>query len=585
MGGSNPISLSDEEMSVGDEVKTQRDQRIAESQPNKVNGSIDNGLRSMIEEARSASLAEKIPPPANEKLIFDSNDPHIKEDIIRIIIQYLQDEGYTNSSMILQDEANVKMKNLAAQKSHLRRMKKAILEGEWSEVERLCIRQSFKYQKSFLYAIYEQQYLELIDSQEHQKASALLSKKLKPLESYALSDGFRDLCYLLTCKSVNDAPSYKTWSGVSAARESLVDRFSNLLDIESRDSTSHIHIEPNRLLTLFKQALLYQVDNARYHPKYPPRIGTVLEDYECFVVPNAQRHVMRGHRDNVKSVTFCGEDGRLIASGSSDNSVGVWDAQTGKVCTFLRGHSSRVWDVASTKAGDCIVSGSGDGTVRIWRGENGRFEAHQAEQNMLKGHEGDIYTVRYHPLEDHVVTGGYDRTVRLYDLRTGQVVKTFIGHKSSVSRAIFNPRGNLIISGSKDSTIKCWDVLSGLCVKTFSSHLGEVTSVEMNASGTMLLSGSKDNSNRLWDLALGKPVRRYKGHQNTSKNFIRTSFGPRECLIVGGSEDGFVYLWDRDTKFVVQQLGPCDGPVYAAQWNSKQSLLASCGYDGAVRTW
>jgi WD40 repeat protein len=112
-----------------------------------------------------------------------------------------------------------------------------------------------------------------------------------------------------------------------------------------------------------------------------------------------------------------------------------------------------------------------------------------------------------------------------------------------VSRVIFNPLGNLVISGSKDSTIKFWDLVSGVCVKTYSSHLGEVTSVEMNKTGGLLLSGSKDNSNRLWDVRLARPIRRFKGHQNTSKNFVRASFGPDESLIVGGSEVFNLVYW------------------------------------------
>lgn len=58
--------------------------------------------------------------------------------------------------------------------------------------------------------------------------------------------------------------------------------------------------------------------------------------------------------------------------------------------------------------------------------------------------------------------------------------------------------------------------------------LMQVTSVDVNSAGTSMLSSSKDNSNRLWDLRLGKPLRRFKGHQNTSKNFIRSAFGPNE---------------------------------------------------------
>mmetsp|Transcript_37641 Transcript_37641/g.150106 ORF Transcript_37641/g.150106 Transcript_37641/m.150106 type:complete len:603 (-) Transcript_37641:890-2698(-) len=537
-------------------------------------------------EALNVALAKDALLPKALKPLFDPNDPKIKEDIIRIIIQYLQDEGYTSSSMILQDEANVKMKNMALQKSQLRKMKKAILEGDWIEVEKLCTKQTFRYQKSFLYGVYEQMYLELINGQEYQKASSLLGKKLKPLESYAFpSDGFKDLCYLLTCKSVNDASTYQNWNGVSATREALVDRFSNILDLESREAMAHVNTPPKRLLDLIEQAFQFQVQNGKYHPKVPPKIGTVLEDYECFVLPNALRHSFRGHKGNIKSIAFCGEEGQLIVSGSSDNTVGVWDTETGENRAFLRGHTARVWDVATTRRGELIGSCSGDGSVRLWKGSELSLDSNQTPEAVLKGHEGDVYTVYFHPGGNHLVTGGYDKTLKLYDIRTGQVVRTFEGHNSSVSRAIFNPRGNLIISGSKDSTIKCWDVLSGLCVKTFSSHLGEVTSVELNSSGSMLLSSSKDNSNRLWDLALGKPIRRYKEHQNTSKNFIRSSFGPRERVIIGGSEDGFVYIWDRDTKSVVQKLGPCDGPVYNAQWNTKQSLLASCGYDGVVRTW
>lgn len=59
-------------------------------------------------------------------------------------------------------------------------------------------------------------------------------------------------------------------------------------------------------------------------------------------------------------------------------------------------------------------------------------------------------------------------------------------------------------------------------------QLVQVTSVDVNSAGTSMLSSSKDNSNRLWDLRLGKPLRRFKGHQNTSKNFIRSAFGPNE---------------------------------------------------------
>ena len=555
--------------------------------------------------------------------IFDPNDPNVKHDIIRTIIQFLQDEGYYGSSMVVQDETNVKMKNAASKRSQLKRMKRAILDGDWQEVERLLSRTTFKNMKPFKYALYRQQFLELVEAQESQKAFTILQRRLKELEAFARSpDEFRDICYLLTCKSVAEAPSFRDWDGINASRTALVGQYSRLLEYDSFQRDGYIprksgdlaakDIPPGRLVHLLQQALAFQIGSSRHVSHAPPRIGTLLEDYECVVVPNSKNGVMEGHTGNVKCVTFVGEEGCTLASGSSDNTVRLWETRTGACKAVLRGHRSRIWGLTATANGRLTASGSGDGSVRIWdtarlleggleprwpngdedrvsqRIPNGRIVTEAREDFCvaeLPGHASDVYTVRFHPRGNALVSGGYDRCVRLYDTETLVVLKTFSGHKSSVSSVAFNARGNMIISGSKDSTIKFWDIISGLCVKTMSSHLGEVTSVEVNRSGTLMVSSSKDNSNRLWDMRVNKAVRRFKGHQNTSKNFIRTRFGPLENVVCGGSEDGFAYVWDVDTTDVLHKLGPARGPVYDVSWNGRQSLLASCAHDGIVTTW
>ena len=96
-----------------------------------------------------------------------------------MILQYLQDEGYTASSMTIQDETNVKLLEQVSQRAHVKRMRRAILDGDWLEVEKLCAKSGFAKSKSFLYAAYRAQYLELIEGQEHQKAFTHLTKRLK----------------------------------------------------------------------------------------------------------------------------------------------------------------------------------------------------------------------------------------------------------------------------------------------------------------------------------------------------------------------------------------------------------------------
>lgn len=552
----------------------------------------------LTERARAAIHAG---PPrrtiGNDDAIFDHDDPKIKEDVVRMIVQYLQDEGYTASIMTIQDEASVRFTENLRNRSHFKRIKAAILDGEWVETEKLVQKTPLKDHKHFLYTVYKQQYLELIEQLEYQKAFALLTKRLKPLEQIgSLNNEFKDLCYLLTCKSIQDAPFFKSWEGVANSREKLVEQFSSMLEIENNDIAVARHeVQPQRLLHLLKQAVRYQIEFSRYHPKVVPSVPTLLEDYSCFVLPNAHKSTFCGHRSNVKCVEFVGEEGTHIVSGSSDNTLQVWDVEDGRRVRVLGdgelgsggGHTSRIWDVTSSSSGDFIASASGDSTVKFW---NLRGSNKSPCSATLTGHEGDVYSVKYHQSNNYVVTGGYDKTVKLWDARTGALLRTFSGHKSSVSRVIFNPLGNLVISGSKDSTIKFWDLVSGVCVKTYSSHLGEVTSVEMNKAGGLLLSGSKDNSNRLWDVRLARPIRRFKGHQNTSKNFVRASFGPDESLVVGGSEDGLVYIWDAATGEILQRLGShspdCHTDIaYRAVWNAHQSLLVSCSHDCTVKTW
>ncbi|KAI9590859.1 WD40-repeat-containing domain protein [Syncephalis fuscata] len=511
--------------------------------------------------------------------LFDASDPNIKQDIICMILQYLSNEGYQASKITLYDEANVKRHERDEHQAEIRRLKKAILEGDWSEVDKLCTKPLIRHQKSFLYAVYRQQFLEYIEHHEIQKAFAHLSRRIKPLEHLQTTpDEFKDLCYLLTAKSVQDAPSFKSWEGIGPSRERLVEQFQNMLDSERTIRENAVRVPDNRMITLLQQAVAHQMESSRYQSKSIVKSTSLLSDHSSFVIPNAMCKTFRGHRNNVKCLTFAGADDKHLVSGSSDNTLRIWDTETSECLGVLDGHTSRVWDVNTSATGQYVVSASSDRSVRIW--DTDKKEC----VSILDGHDGDVYSACYHPGNSHVLSGGYDKVVRMHDVETGKLVKTFVGHELSTTSVICNPLGNLVITGSKDKTIKFWDVSSGLCVRTMTSHLGEVTSVAVNNHGNLMLSCSKDNSNRLWDIRMMRPIGRLKGHQNTSRNFIRASFA-HHSLIVGGSEDGIVYLWDQETCEVLQRLRGHTGIVYTAKWSHNQGLFATASDDRTLRTW
>ncbi|MEE1000646.1 MAG: hypothetical protein U0L37_01625 [Bacteroidales bacterium] len=74
---------------------------------------------------------------------------------------------------------------------------------------------------------------------------------------------------------------------------------------------------------------------------------------------------LEGHSHEVESVAYS-PDGTKIISGSLDETIKIWDTNTGECLKTLMGHIGPVWSVAFSPDGTKIVSGSDDKTVKIW---------------------------------------------------------------------------------------------------------------------------------------------------------------------------------------------------------------------------
>lgn len=73
----------------------------------------------------------------------------------------------------------------------------------------------------------------------------------------------------------------------------------------------------------------------------------------------------QGHGDIISSVAFSPE-GRYVASGSSDNTIKIWDTSSGACAKTLQGHTSSVNSVAFSPD-QYVASGSSDQTIKIWQ--------------------------------------------------------------------------------------------------------------------------------------------------------------------------------------------------------------------------
>ncbi|KAG9119888.1 hypothetical protein FRC07_004865, partial [Ceratobasidium sp. 392] len=205
----------------------------------------------------------------------------------------------------------------------------------------------------------------------------------------------------------------------------------------------------------------------------------------------------------VTSVGFS-PDGRRIVSGSLDNMVRVWDADTGApVGEPLAGHSNWVLSVAYSPDGRRIVSGSLDNTVRVWDADTGAPVG-----EPLAGHSGAVLSVAYSPDGRRIVSSSSDNTVRVWDADTGAPVgEPLAGHSASVISVAYSPDGCRIVSGSDDNTVRVWDADTGTPVgEPLTDHSSSVYSVAYSPDGRRIVSSSSDNTVRVWDADTGAPV-------------------------------------------------------------------------------
>ncbi len=78
-----------------------------------------------------------------------------------------------------------------------------------------------------------------------------------------------------------------------------------------------------------------------------------------------KRAVLEGHTEAIYGIDFS-PNGELLASGSRDNSVRVWDVKTGKELFFSLEHNGEVHSVAFSTDGAMLASGGADGKIRLW---------------------------------------------------------------------------------------------------------------------------------------------------------------------------------------------------------------------------
>ena len=200
----------------------------------------------------------------------------------------------------------------------------------------------------------------------------------------------------------------------------------------------------------------------------------------------------------------------------------------------LTGHTGTVDSVSFSPDGQTLASGSSDKTIRLWNVHTGQT------LRTLKGHTHWVSSVCFSPDGNTLASGSRDWNIHLWDVRTGQALRTLKEHTHWVSSVCFSPDGNTLASGSWDETIRLWDVRTGQALRTLTGHKSRVFSVSFSPDGNTLASGSSDKTIRLWNVHTGQALRTLKGHTYWVSSVC---FSPDGNTLASGSGDETIRLW------------------------------------------
>ena len=282
---------------------------------------------------------------------------------------------------------------------------------------------------------------------------------------------------------------------------------------------------------------------------------------------------LEGHSDFVESVSVS-PDGRCAVSGSRDNTLRVWDLDTGRCLRTLEDQSSLVTSVSLSPDGRRAVSCNWDGTLLVWDLERAQC------LRTLEGHSNRVDCVRVSPDGLYAVSCSWDGTLRVWDLETGQCLRTLEDQSSLVTSVSLSPDGLHAVSGGVDSTLRVWDLETGQCLRTLRGHSSLVTCVRVSPDGRRAISGSRDKTLRVWDLGTGQFLTNLEA---CSSPF--TSLSPYANRAVSGSYDKTLRIWDLNTGQCLRTLRGHSSLVKSVSVSPDGRRVVSGSYDKTLRVW
>jgi len=316
---------------------------------------------------------------------------------------------------------------------------------------------------------------------------------------------------------------------------------------------------------------------------------------------------LEGHQGSVLVVKY-NSDGGYCLSGSQDKTIKLWNPSKGSMVYSFEGHGYSVLDIQTAPDNKTIFS-CAEKQLYQWDIETGEII-----KRFNNAHTQTINCIAVNKDTKLLFSGSSDRLVKVWDLRIRDPIQVLDDAKDTITGVYINetpivvpqtqchghshgsgnhghshggpppsiPSDKEVITSSVDGCIRTYDVRMGTLA--IDQEEFPVSSMTLTNDKKCFIASSNDSKIRLIDRDSYDILKEYKSHTNqTYKINCKSNYD--DSMIVSGSEDNDIYIWDTLNSNLLTKLSGHTNVITSIDTHPTKNHFISSSTDGTIKVW